>query len=92
MEQASGNLTAKFIGNGRQPQCAPDPAYPDGKPVDASMGRASCAIELEHPAKECGFWVISCSLCGVRLAVTAAARADDPSLIRLPCEPMAGSA
>lgn len=85
-EVREGALTATFCGDGRMPQCAPDPNYPDGKDVDLTAGAAAvCAVQL-HQAPCCGAWAIACSLCGYTAVVTAAGRADDPRVVRLPCK------
>jgi len=86
VEQAAGNLTAKFVGDGRQPKCPPNPAYPNGIPVDASMGAPGCSIELTHPTPECGLWYVHCHRCGTNAVVTSAARPDDPCSVKLPCK------
>jgi hypothetical protein len=79
-------LSAKFIGDdGRQPTCAPDPRYPDGKDVDAAVGLAGCSITLEHPTPCCGWWLIRCERCTHTSVVTAAGRPDDPRTITVPC-------
>jgi hypothetical protein len=70
----------------REPQCAPDPDYPDGKDVDVSQGAGTtCTVELPHPAKRCGFYDVRCTLCGFRAMITTAGRPDDPKSVRFPC-------
>lgn len=87
MRVSAPPLSARFLGDdGRQPQCKPNPNFPDGRAIDASGGSpVSCEIELKHPTPECGIWSIECSVCKLKVIVTAAARPDDPSRVRLPC-------
>lgn len=80
-------LRVEWIDKGREPKCQPDPAYPDGKPIDLTAGQEpSCQVELEHPAPRCGVYVIACDQCGRRIGVTTAGRPDDPSTVKIPCE------
>lgn len=77
----------KFVASGRgKAQCEPDPAYPDGKAIDASdgIGRA-CLVKLPYPAPECGVFYITCFTCRGIVAVTAAGRPDDPVSVNIPC-------
>ncbi len=71
----------------REPQCAPDPAYPAGKDLDCSMGAPSCVATLPYPAKRCGVYVVECKKCGMSVACTTAGRPDDPRTLRMPCKP-----
>jgi hypothetical protein len=74
---------------GREPQCAPDPAYPEGVDLDASKGQLpSCTITLPYPAKRCGLYVLVCSLCGMTAVCTTAGRIDDPRSVTLACKLM----
>lgn len=77
----------EWIDGGREPRCAPDPAYPTGKDIRISKefdGR-NCLVELPYPARRCGFYLVECSMCGVRVAVTTAGRPDDPRSAQIPC-------
>jgi hypothetical protein len=75
----------EWIDHGREPQCAPDPNYPEGKDVDCGVEQ-SCLTPLPYPAKRCGLFVVTCYACGARVAVTTAGRPDDPRSVKLPCE------
>jgi hypothetical protein len=75
----------EWIDRGREPQCAPDPAYPSGKDLDASEGAPSCRADLSYPAKRCGLYIVECETCGHTVAVTTAGRPDDPKSLRIPC-------
>lgn len=83
MEQAH---RVKWIDAGREPQCAPNPAYPDGIDLDASDGALSaCTVALPYPAKRCGRYEIKCRACGATVACTTAGRVDDPRSIKIAC-------
>jgi hypothetical protein len=78
----------EWIDSGREPQCKPDPNYPDGKDIPAlSAGRPTCRVELPYPAKRCGVYIVECETCGLRYAVTTAGRPDDPRSIMMVCNP-----
>lgn len=77
----------KFEASGRgKAQCPPDPDYPKGKAVDATLfGETGCVIELPYPAEECGLWVVRCGACGMSCGITAAGRSDDPISVKISC-------
>lgn len=91
---------------GREPQCAPNPAMPDGACVDfaydgsapvqpfgapfAEAKHPTCEVELPYPAARCGVYVIECAACGLSVACTTAGRPDDPRVARLPCKTLPG--
>jgi hypothetical protein len=75
-----------WIDRGRDPQCAPDPAFPDGKDIDASHGRPSCKADLPCPAPRCGLYYVECLKCGANAMITTAGRPDDPRSVKLPCD------
>lgn len=80
------NLSVYWIDHNRDPQCAPDPNYPNGKAIDISVpGSPSCAADLPYPARRCGVYVIECRQCGFKIGLTTAGRPDDPRSIRIPC-------
>lgn len=84
MEQA---LKVTWIDRYLEPKCPSDPAYPDGIDVDASNpGEVSCVTALAYPAKRCGVYAVECTVCGAKIIVTTAGRADDPRTIRIPCK------
>lgn len=81
-------FTVRWVDREREPQCAPNPAYPQGVDTDVSGGAAeACTAKLPYPAKRCGFYVVECDRCGVRVAVTTAGRPDDPRSVRIACGP-----
>lgn len=77
----------EWIDAGREPQCAPNPAYPDGIDLDATQGSGapSCLAALPYPARRCGRYEVTCKVCHLRVAVTTAGRPDDPRSVRVPC-------
>jgi hypothetical protein len=79
------DFEVEWVDGGREPQCAPDPAYPAGKDLDASEGAPSCFVELPYPAKRCGLYIVKCSRCEMSIGVTTAGRPDDPRSLRMPC-------
>jgi hypothetical protein len=73
--------------SGREPQCPPNPDYPNGIDLDASQGEeTTCTVELPYPAQRCGFYLITCTLCGFTMIATTAGRIDDPKSVKLPCK------
>lgn len=82
-----GHLRVEWHDGGREPQCAPDPAYPNGKDMDLSAGAAlNCTAQLPYPAKRCGEYVVTCGSCRFRAVVTTAGRPDDPKSVKVPCQ------
>lgn len=81
--------TVVWIDNGREPQCPPNPDYPNGKPLrltDIVKAKVKhCKVDLPYPAKRCGVYVVACSKCGLNVGVTTAGRPDDPTYIELAC-------
>lgn len=79
-------LKVTFLDSGREAQCPPNPAYPDGMNIDLTSGALQwCGVELPYPAPRCGMMVIECETCGVHNAVTVAGRPDDPRTVRMAC-------
>jgi hypothetical protein len=81
-----GDFEIEWRDAGREPQVAPNPAYPLGIDIDLSAGaKRSCHSPLPYPAKRIGYYHIRCKLCGRTTIVTTAGRADDPRSIKLRC-------
>lgn len=75
---------------GKEPQCEPNPNYPEGIDVDVTLGQEpSCVIELPYPASRIGAYVVTCKKCGSCNGCTTAGRPDDPRSIRMPCKEIA---
>ena len=71
---------------GKEPQCAPNPAYPDGIDVDLSAGIIrACTVQLPYPAKRIGAYIVTCNKCGISNGCTTAGRPDDPRSIKMAC-------
>jgi hypothetical protein len=76
-----------WIDHGREPKCAPNPAYPNGMDIAPPWGDVpTCKVDLPYPAKRCGIYVIKCEICGIQIGATTAGRADDPRSILIPCK------
>ena len=76
-----------WIDRGREPQCAPDPAFPNGKDLPAPFGATqTCKADLPYPAKRCGLFYVECKVCGTNAMITTAGRPDDPRSVTLPCD------
>ena len=79
-------MKIKWYDSGREPQCASDSAFPNGKHVDLTVGGAkACRIALPYPVKRIGIYMVSCEGCGLRVGVTTAGRPDDPRSVRMTC-------
>lgn len=75
-----------WLDSGREPQCPPDPAYPEGIDIDLSAGRSpTCETALGYPARRCGLYVVICRTCSLRVSVTTAGRPDDPRSLKVAC-------
>lgn len=86
----SGNFKVEWIDGGREPRCAPDPAFPSGKDVDITVacidGWPTCKVDVPYPAKRCGAYLIECETCDCSVLVTTAGRPDDPRSVKIPCK------
>lgn len=82
------SITVTWFDHHREPQCAPDPAYPNGMEIDLRKGGAGpgCLTDLPYPAKRCGVYAVKCNKCGYFGVITTAGRPDDPKSVRLPCK------
>jgi hypothetical protein len=80
------DFNIKWVDMKREPQCPPNPNYPNGKHISAPFARKTCRAILPYPAKRCGFYVVECQGCGVKVAITTAGRPDDPTSIDIPCK------
>ena len=83
----SDQFTIYWIDSGREPQCAPNPAFPNGVDLDFYSKRVvqTCKVPLPYPARRCGAYAVRCLLCGYSVYVTTAGRPDDPRSVVLPC-------
>lgn len=86
----SDRFSVVWHDHGCEPECQPDPNYPDGKDVVAVLNpiAKTCKVALDCPAKRCGHYLLQCFECGTRVAVTTAGRPDDPRSLTLECGPL----
>lgn len=71
---------------GKEPRCAPNPAYPNGIDIDLSLGaEETCVAELPYPASRIGGYIVRCLKCSTSGGCTTAGRPDDPRSVRLAC-------
>jgi hypothetical protein len=83
----AAHLLVGWVDSGREPQCAPDPAYPAGVDIDTSNGAArTCHRALPYPAKRCGYFLVQCMECELSCVITTAGRVDDPRSVTLRCK------
>jgi hypothetical protein len=77
-----------FLDAGREPECPPDPKYPDGMDIVLSKehDKRACKFELPYPAPRCGAYMIVCNDCKYAAVITVAGRVDDPKTIQFPCK------
>src|SRR5215831_4622734 len=79
----------KWLDAEREPQCPPNPAFPNGVDLRAPLSGLPdvriCKVELPYPAKRIGLYVVSCKKCGTNIAVTTAGRPDDPRSVEVEC-------
>lgn len=77
----------EWVDGGREPQCSPNPSFPEGIDLDCSSGaELACTYDLPYPAKRCGYYLITCKVCGFKAGATTAGRPDDPRSITMPCK------
>lgn len=82
----SGNHKVRWEDSGKEPQCSPNPDYPDGINVDVSGGaEKTCLVELPYPAMRIGRYKVTCPVCGATAGCTTAGRPDDPKSIKMAC-------
>jgi hypothetical protein len=79
-------LKATWIDSGREPKSPPNPKFPDGVDIDLSRGQRSCQVPLDYPAPRCGYHLVVCRTCKLRVVVTTAGRRDDPRSVKVACK------
>ncbi len=83
---ATGWITIIWKGTGRTATSRSVPRWPDGIDLDLTADETRrCRVRLPYPAPEVGAHLLVCRHCGVRVAVTAAGRPDDPRSVTIPC-------
>lgn len=85
-----GNMTVEWHDAGREPRVAPNPDYPDGIDVIATIGdEPACYTALPYPARRIGNYEVKCLICGLTVRVTTAGRPDDPRSLTVACRQIA---
>jgi hypothetical protein len=81
-------IDVTFIDSGREPQCKPDPAFPNGRQINCAPHAVAktCTSNLPYPAPRVGNYLIRCTKCDWRGVVSVAGRADDPRILTMPCK------
>ena len=74
-----------WIDSGAEPECAPDPNYPNGRDLAPEGLVLGCKVKLRYPAKRCGKYLVRCTKCGCTTVVTTAGRPDDPRSVVAEC-------
>ena len=84
---AEGKHSVVFIPNGRgKAKCQPNPSYPNGIVINQGCPEPCCLVKLTpYPTPELGLLLVECETCGLKVAITAAGRPDDPTAVYLPC-------
>jgi hypothetical protein len=81
------DISIRWVKRGDKARSPANPAYPAGVVVDVTNGQKPfCTMPLLYPARCVGTWFLTCNICGLTAAVTAAGRADDPREVRLACK------
>ena len=90
-QEVTPDWQIEWLDHGRDPQCPPNPRYPDGIDVDVSHGATvTCTSPLAHPTPRCGLYMVKCRVCGASSAVTTAGRPDDPRSLKMACKLASG--
>ena len=85
---SDAQFVVRWVDSGREPNCDPNPNFPDGRDFDVSAGAdRACALALPHPAPRVGTFVIECRACGQQLGFITAGRPDDPRRVKFACKP-----
>jgi hypothetical protein len=80
-------LKVTWIDAGKEPQVKSNPQFPRGADLDtAGKAKRTCNTALQYPAPRCGYHLVECSRCGLKVGVTTAGRPDDPRSIRVACK------
>jgi hypothetical protein len=83
-----GQWDLRWLDHAQQPREPPDPKYPEGIEIDASMGKERfCTVHLEYPARGVGMYFVRCLWCGANAGLRTAGRPDDPKLVKIACKP-----
>lgn len=86
-EYRPGDFAIYWVDAEREPMGASNPEHPKGIDVSSydSMDRVACVTTLPYPAKGCGYYVLECKRCGLKVVITTAGRPDDPRSAEIGC-------
>jgi len=87
MMRPQGKFVIDWVQRDTKSRARPDPNYPNGMVVRiVNPGvMQTCQLDLPYPAPSPGTHMITCQLCGLKVAITAAGRPDDPKLAIVGC-------
>lgn len=86
-DYGQNKLKVKWVDSGFWATLDPNPDHLKGIDMDVSRGSSvTCETKLPYPAQRCGFYEVTCEVCGLRVAVTTAGRADDPRSVKVACK------
>lgn len=85
----SDQFRIEWVDAGLEPECEPDPRYPQGIDLDLVKDPQlpSCSTALPYPARRIGMFMIQCRFCQIAVGCTTAGRPDDPRSIKFNCLP-----
>lgn len=77
----------EWIDYGTDSEVSANPAFPEGLGVDISAGeKLTCQCVLPYPAKRCGIFHVTCTICDFHFKVETFGRADDTRIVICPCK------
>ncbi len=81
-------IEVTFVDSGRVAREKPDPAFPNGKPVNCATNALvkTCTRNLPYPAPRVGSYLIRCLRCDWRGVISVAGRPDDPNMVTIQCK------
>jgi hypothetical protein len=84
---SQNDFEIKWIDRGREPQCPPNPVYPNGIDLPCAYPDAKqmCHVQLPYPAPRCGILMVHCKICQMTVVITTAGRPDDPRSVQIAC-------
>jgi hypothetical protein len=83
---ASDHFLLEWVDLHRTSEQPVDPTWPNGTPIDAALDApVVCQVALPYPAPRCGFWKVTCRVCGFFICLGTTGRPDDPVSVKVPC-------
>jgi hypothetical protein len=75
-----------WVDGKRDAQMPARDGYPNGMDVVFAPPHVeSCSLPLPYPAPRCGFYSVTCNVCGTSVCLTTGGRADDPRSVTMAC-------